>query len=402
MPELSGPQVLFGASIERSNSTTKLTYAKLRKMRRDPVLALVRLMFFSGVYAGKWSFEGAASDTPEEHVEFIRENFEPLRRHFLSTAALGCFDFGWQPFEKVMAVDLKTASIKLVKLKALLQDNTSIEVEEESGAFIGFKQGDIDVPRSTSLLCNFDVEGTMWEGQSTLANAEGAYDATKQIWDAARRYDQKIAGAHWVVRYPAGKTPMEINGETVEVPNEETAAKILRSLQASGMIAIPIGRDNMQALPNDAKGGWDIELVTTSGTAVDFNARFDHLDKQKCRACGFPERSLLEGQFGTKAEAETHTDFVTTMIEYRHACLLELLNWHAVNQLLVLNFGQEAENTVKIVASPLADDSKKMLSTLYDKILSNADGFLQEIDSLDLPAIAETLGIPRRDLSAAI
>lgn len=395
MPELTGPQIFTAQSINRSTSTTKLTYAKLRKMRKDPVVALVRFMFFAGIYSGQWSYEKQSEEVPDEAVDYVKRQFEPIRRHFLSTASLGCFDFGWQPFEKVIEPNVSQYEMSLKKLKPLLQDDTEILTAEETGQFNGLRQGNIDIPLEKALLCHFDVEGTAWEGNSTLANVEGPYDTTQGVLGAAQRYDQKIAGAHWVVRYPIGVTPL--NG--VDTPNDQIAQKILASLQASGMIAIPLGKDIFQDLPTDQKGSWDIELITAQGVSVDFNARFEYLDKAKCRALGFPERTLMEGVHGTKAEAEAHQDFVVTLIEYRHACLLELLNWHAVNQLLKLTFGEGAENAVMIKASPLNDTSKGILRNVYDKILSSPDGLLQELDAIDLEAMADTLGIPRRKLN---
>lgn len=395
MPEVTGPQVLTSPLIQRSTSTEKLTYAKLRKMRKDPVVALTRFMFFAGVYSGAWSFEKADKSAPDEWVDYVRRNFEPIRRHFLSTAALGCFDFGWQPFEKVIEPDLKLYEMKLTKLKPLMQDDTVIETDDTTGGFTGFTQGNVTVPLEKALLCSFDVEGTAWEGQSTLANAEEPYDAAKNVMSAVKRYDQKIAGAHWVVRYPIGVTPL--NG--VDTPNDIIAKNILSSLQSSGMIAIPLGKDQFQDIPTDQRGGWDIELITANGGSVDFNARFEYLDKAKVRALGFPERTLLEGVHGTKADAEAHQDFVITLIEYRHACLLEVLNWHLVNQLLRLTFGEEAENAVMIKAASLSDATRGTLKAVYDKIMSSPDGLLLEMDNLDLVAISETLGIPRRTLN---
>lgn len=398
MPELTGPQIVTQQQLLRSNATDKLTYQVLRKMRRDPTIALVRFMFFAGIYASAWSYEKMSSSVPDSYVEFVKRVFKPLRRHFLATSALGCFDFGWQPYEKIIVPDLKSTSQVLTKLKPLLQDVTLLTTDKDTGAFTGFTQNNATITLDKALLCAFDVEGTTWEGNSTLANSKSTWDATQALNEVAKRYDEKAAGAHWVVRYPQGSSPY--NG--VETPNDTIAQAILKSLQASGMVAIPIGLNAFQGLPTDAKGGWDIELVTASSSAVDFNARMEYLDRLKARASGFPERAVLEGHFGTKAEASAHQDFVITLIEYRHACLLETLNWHCVNQLLTLNFGEDAENAVAIVPSPLSEESKGLLQTVYDKILSSPEGMMNELDALDISAIAEALGLPRNSDERAL
>lgn len=381
MSEITGAQVTSVVSYE--TGVPPISYKKRRQMRKDPVISLVRKVFFAGVYEGDWSYEGEN----QEHVDFIREQLEPLRRFILATGSLGCFDYGWQPYEKVFEVSEDGSMIVLKKLKQLSQDQTEVLTDEASGAFKGLKQGMVELPVDKCLLLAFDVEGTNWTGQASIDDAEKPYDEANTLARASRRYDAKMAGAHWVVYYPDGST--KYNG--TETPNSEIAEKLLKSLQASGMIAVPLGKTSFQ---QGTENSWRIELVTAKDASVEFTNRFDYYDKQKVRALGFPERSILEGDHGTKAEAETHGDFVITLIEYRHACILELINWHLVNQLLDLNFGPEFRNTVTVKASPLHDGKRAVLKALYDKVLSNADGFIREVDRIDTDAITDALGIP--------
>ena len=395
MPELTGPQIITKASY--AEGVPLANNAKLRRMRKDPVIALVRFMFFAGILSGKWSFEKANADVPDEWVDLIKAQLEPMRRHILATGALGCFDFGFQPYEKVFEVSPELGTY-IKKLKPLVQDSTTIVTTESDGSFAGLKAGQIELPFEKALLLYFDAEGTDWSGTSTLANAEKAYDDSMAASVSAKRFDQKMAGAQWVVRYPDGKT--NFNGE--ETPNHEIADQILSSLQSSGMIALPISQAMMSADVFNEKAGWHIELITASGASVEFNQRFEYLDKCKARALGFPERSVLEGNHGTLAEAGAHQDFVLTLIEYRHDCILELINWHLVNQILFFNFGPGTENSVAIVASPINDASKAMLKELYTKILEQPDGFLSELDNIDIPAIASSLGIPRIEQEALV
>jgi hypothetical protein len=363
-------------------------------MRKDPVASLIRILFFSGIYSSEWTFAVSKDGVPQDWVELIRSQLESKRRQFLSVSALGCFDFGWQAFEKVFENDPITLQTRLKKLKPLLQDNTEILDDPDTGAFYGLRQGDVELGVPDCLLCNFDVEGTMHEGSSTLANMEMQYDVSSDLHDTARRYDKKMAGAHWVVRFPIGVT--ETFRGASNIPNEVVASEILKSLQASGMIALPISRDPMSQLPSDQRGGWDIELISANGASVDFSARYEYLDKCKARSLGFPERAILEGLHGTKAEAESHGDFALSMIEYRHSCLLEILNWHCVDQILRLNYGESAQGAVKVVATPLDDQTKSKMWSLYDKILSQPDGMMQELDAIDIDEVAEILGVPRK------
>ena len=273
----------------------------------------------------------------------------------------------------------------------MLQDDTELIEDDDTGALLGLRNGAVELDITKSLVVAFDVEGTNWKGQSTLENAEGPYDTGVNLLDAAGRYDRKMAGAHWIVYYPDGNLPYK----GVSTPCHTIALEILANLQSSGAIAIPMGKPGFDGITKE--NGWSIELVTAQGSSVDFTNRFGYLDKSKCRALGFPERTVLEGQHGTLAEAGAHQDFVITLIEYRHACILEYVNWHVVNQLLVLNFGEQAENLVTIKAQPLDDMSRSTLIAIYDKIISNPDGYMTEIDHLDMEAIAQSIGIPRKE-----
>lgn len=397
MGTITGPQVIHELEDVVQSKTLReniLTFEKIREMRKDPVISLVRKMFFAGVFQGKWSYEIGVRDrdsVPDEAVTFIEDQLSPMRRHFLQHGALGCFDFGYQPFEKIFDVDGNGYNC-LKKLKPLLPDITSIETDLYTGEFVGLENGGVNLSVEQCLLLNFDVEGTNWYGSSQTGNALPLWNDKQKLKSGSQRYDEKVAGSHWVVTYPDGKSKYQ----GTDVENSVIAGRILKRLQSSGLIAMPA---NTMAGFNDPKArqGWTIELISATGAATDFTERFNYLDKSIARTLGFPERSILEGQHGTKSEAGEHKDFVMTMIEYRHECLLELLNWHVVNHLLRLNFGPESENWVKVTASPLTESNKQLLAKIYDTILNSPDGFLAEIDSLDVPAIAESLGIPRDD-----
>ena len=407
--ELTGPQV----AVQPGYNTTyesRLTYNKIRRMRKFPTIALLRQLFFAGIYAGSWSVV-AESEEFEDAVQYVKDEIFPARRMILQSAAYGCFDFGWQPFEKVYGID--KGSLKLEKLKPLLQDITTILTDDDfelyeqtpTGAFMGFKQnlnvqtqnGLLDsriVPLPKALLFNIDVEGTNWYGNSLMSNLEWPYDATESLQDTSNRFNEKMAGAHWVVYYPDGNSQFK----GVTTPNSTIADSILSALRASGSIAVPLGKTQFQDLADGEANSWKIELITASGQAFPFGESFSYNDSLMARGAGFPERAILEGNFGTKAEAESHGHFAVGLLESRHAGFLETINWHLVNQMLTMQFGPKYENNVKIVASPIIDSKRMMLSGVYTEILKNPEGFLREIDNIDMDAIADQLEIPRIEL----
>lgn len=400
MPEQTGPQtvnaIVFGQENLVKTDGGRTWYKKARQIRRHPTVALARALTMAPVLAANWTVE-ENDDSPEGGVDFIDRHMQSARRSLLKVAMQGCIDYGWQPFEKVFEID-DDGHIYVKKFKPLLHDLTEINVIEKTGAFNGFENrpitGDnIDLPVQNSLLFSNNPEGTDWYGQSMLGNVKNAYDEWNDVNNANKRYDKKIAGSHWVVHYPLGSS--NYNGRT-DVPNDEIATDILNSLQSSGAIQVPRTINAITEDLNDqAPDAWKIEILTDPGSSkAAFIDRMKYLDAQMVRGLELPERSVLEGEFGTKAEAEAHANFAITNIELRHQMLVEVINWHVVNQLLRFNWGPQYENTVYIMPTPLSDPSVVFLKEVYKAVLSNADGFLEELMAIDRESLKEKLGIP--------
>jgi len=399
MPEITGPQVIIQPDPDGTLQQPRqdITYKKLREMRLDPTISLARRLMLAPVLAANWSYE-SEKNAPEGAQEFIAEQMQPLRTHILETGFLGCIDFGWQPYEKIYEV-LADGHVGLHKLKPLLQDLTTIRVIDETGAYNGLTQTtddlDLDLDPKKTLLLNIDVEGTNWYGRSTLANCEDAYDSWIKSDGAAERYDSKIAGAHWVVHYPVGQTPYGVDGTVMD--NFEIAKKVLSNLQASGAVCLP---NNLTAFTDslDAQAApeWRIELLSDGSGSGAFIERMKYLDALKVRAMGLPERSILEGQFGTKAEAEVHADLAITNMDMRHRSIVQMLNGHVVNDLLLYNYGPGYENTVYIEPAPITDLALQYLRGIYLAYLADPQTQILEMENVDLEALRDRLGIPMK------
>lgn len=368
-------------------------YTTYREMRKDPTIALALNLGIAPIVAAEWSTE-ITDDAPEDASDFIEGLFFPIREPFLETSLRGCWTFGWQPFEKIFKAE--EGRIVLQKLKPLIQDITDIRVEKETGAFQGFKQGELEVPLANSLLINRDVEGTQWHGTSLLENARAIYNEWREANAGAARYDKRIAGAHFVLYYPVG-TSKDVMG--AERQNDEIAKEILSALEASGSVAIPTMISGYAANLNEqveGKYGWRIEIMEDKAPRQPtFIERLRYLDVLKVRALLLPERAIMEGEHGTKAEAGEHINLALTHAELVHRHITRLLNWHCVDQLLALNWGEQARGTVKLVASPIVDAKLQLIRGMYQAILTNPSGFLEEYPDLDMMAIRDALGIPQ-------
>ncbi len=397
--EKTGPQTVGSSQValttdpvlSKTFPASGVTYGTYREMRKDPTIALARWLTVAPVLASPWSIE-AEEGAPSGAQDFINEVMTPFRIHILRTAFYGNLDYGWQGYEKIFSLR-SDGKVVLRKLKPLLQDLTDILVVPKTGAFAGLLQDfDTRLRLPSALLISLDVEGTDWYGQPLMENVRNAYNGWNAVNDAANRYDEKVAGANLVIEYPPGTS--EVNG--TETDNFEVAQGVIRSMESSGAVAIPrrveAVSDDLNA---DSPNAWSIEVLSDgSPKQYSFTNRLGYIDSLKVRGLGLPERSVLEGQHGTKAEAEAHADFAITNMELRHKLCVQHVNWHLVNQLLRINYGKESENTVYIEPAPITDNALQYLRQVYADILKNPDAFLTEIDTIDLEALKDRVNIP--------
>lgn len=396
--EATGAQRVDSLAFSGLNPTSRsapATYATYRAIRKHPTIALARALSIAPIVAGNWSVE-ADEDVPDEAVELISRDLMPIREPLVQAAMENGCDYGWSPWEKVYTE--RDGRIRLRRLKSLLVDKTTILIEE-TGAFAGFRQtdalgGDVDVPLENCLLVNFRVEGDYHYGEPLLENVRPLYEQWCASNVGAARYDEKIAGSHWVVYYPPGSS--KYNGTVTD--NAAVAKAILQSLESSGAVTLPttiaaeISRLNAGA---SELLRWRIELLgDTTPRQPTFNERAAYLDKLLVRGLLVPERAILEGQFGTRADAGSHADLALTAMELAHRHVTRLVNWHLVDQLLALNFGESARGTVRLVEAPLADEALAFLRELYKSILAGAAG-VDELVTLDTDALKDRLGVPK-------
>ena len=376
------------------SKVSTLTAASIRTLRKDPTISLVRELSVAPVLSSPWSVE-SKPDTPSGAREFIEEQMMPVRIHLVQKGFYGSIDFGFAPFEKVFFVN-KDGFQSIGKYKPLLQDFTEILVTRQNGRFAGFKQTVEGIEQILSLRkslnLNLEVEGTDWYGLSVMDKVGDTQTNWNNVNDAANRFDKKIAGAHWVIHYPDGVSSVD----GTETANDVVASSILTSLQASGGVIVPNRvTEFIEDVNKDAPLAWRIELISPGGNIQNtFIDRLKYLDALKVRAFGFPERAILEGQFGTKAEAGVHVDLAMVNAEVKHAIIVQQINFHVVNQLLRINFGQEAENSVWIKPAPIIDSRLGLIKEIYSRILQNADTLVSEYNKLDMESVRKELGLP--------
>lgn len=395
-----GSQVLTYSSegTLRKVMPTGATYAKYRLLRRDPTVALARALLSASVVVGSWSTE-VDDDADDDAVTLVRETLFPMREGIMQAAMMfGCVDFGWQGFEQVYDTD-DAGEVQLVELKPLLPDITELLVDKQTGAFAGYRQKhrvtgvNQDLPLSQCLHVAFRVEGSNWFGEPLLENVRAVCEKWEAADTSAAAYDKKIAGSHFVVHYPPGRS--KVDG--ADTDNAEVALSLLKALESSGSVAVPrvvtafVGDLNAQT-----PDAWSVDVLQDSGgKQTSFVARERYLDALKVRALLLPERAVLEGQFGTRADAGAHADMAIVNSQLMDRSITQAVNTMVVRRLLALRFGRSAATSVRLVAQPLVDEQAAFLRQLYAGLLSNPQGFVEEFGTLDTDAIKDRLGVPK-------
>jgi hypothetical protein len=225
----------------------------------------------------------------------------------------------------------------------------------------------------------------------------------------AARYDRKVAGVIVVVHYPPGRSKDKLGAEQ---DNADIAQRLLDSIAGGKGIAIPNELASFTDERDPTSGGktkWIVSLLEDKGgRQAGFGDRLRYLDSLKLRGYLRPERAALEGQFGTKAEAGVHGEIGALDSDLLHADMVRILNWHVVDTLLAINFGEDARGSVYITPAKIADDRAAYYRELLKQVFSGPNGaelfqlWLDTdamIDLADLPKSQEVVGndLPTND-----
>lgn len=370
------------------------TYETYRQMRCNPTVAIARAALFAPIKAAAWSYE-AADGVPDDRVKFVQGQMDGLRSQLL-TDALRSLEYGWQPFERVWAI--RDRMIGYARAKPLLPDCTSVIVDPESGMVIGVRNGDATLYTDKAAVITYDAEGDDPYGRSIYENIR------EHAWwpwnDAARKlaqYMTKGAGVIPIVRYPMG-TGIGENGQPQT--NDEGAAALLRALSNGLGVAMPtVLEPSLEPLLREGANveslmAWQISfLETRSGVGNEIIESMRHYEKLMVRGMLQPERAILEGQSGTRADAGSHADLALTMAIDLLAWMTGRINALFVDPLLSVNFGTEARGTVWIEPAPIRDDDREFLRNLMASVLNANPDLLLAVADFD--AMLDTVGLPK-------
>lgn len=377
------------------------TYELYRRIRGNPTVALARSIATSPVKSAQWTI-ASEDNVPDENVKFIQKQIDKIWHKFIRNIVYA-LDYGWQPFEIIWNVT-EDNRFGIDSMKPLLVDNSKLVRKNRTSGALGVRNGDVELFDAKVWWFSYDSEAGFPYGRSRHENIrKTAWFYWDKINERRGAYARKTAGIVPIIEYPVG-TNRDKDG-TVK-SNYELAKKVLASLGKASGVAFP--NDYAKHASDLARAGvdlqqlksWHISFLESSGDhGSGFTDMLRHLESLMMRGWLIPERTATEGQYGTKAESETHGTHAIVASDLLFRDILNEIN-QIINWLLIFNFGPEAEGSIWMEPGGLDPFLLKFYRELMEKVLSapaNIDLLLQwldvdsMLDKVDLPKLKETV-----------
>lgn len=384
-----------GAGLPPRPSSTLATY---RKMRRNPTLALGRMVGTMPIRTATVTLEADAG-VPEERTKWMQAQLDRLWPD-LVRSMLYARDFGFVPFEKVFRIDAKTGWVTYHKLKYLIPEKTRVLLDKTTGGFAGLKQGDVTLPPEKCLVYTYDKEGDDYYGQPLLANAIDPWNAWTHTFRKMGLYTSIAAGAIPLIEYPVGSSR---NAQGQETSNYEVAQAVARKLSQGYAVTMP----NTLAEHAPANAGidprhfkaWQISFIESGQHGDELIALLRHNETLMLRGYLVPERAALEGQTGNRAEAETHGDLSEQIGGLELADILRYLNDYVLAPLSEFNWGIDAGGSIRAAIDSIDLASQQWFRDLVKGLATGQHTADDLLRVMDIDAVLERSGLPLQDTS---
>jgi len=396
----AGAIAAAGPSTPPSLSSRGPDVALYRQMSAHPTIALAISIVKSPIVANGYIVQKIDESIPDEWRQTVARQMGPLIRP-LKRDALRALEFGWTGFEKVWQE--QSGQLSLSRLKPLLPDARFTEILiDANGSFAGLRAAgpdgaSIDLPPAKSFHFSCDGEAGNLLGKSRHENIHRRFVEWEQVAAKAHRYQTKVANIMTQIHYPDG-TSKDASG--ADRPNYWIAQTLANSIADGKAVAVPnffhSSADPRIAAELAGKSAWIIDFKDPGGAdhAAGFIDYLRYLDSLMFRGWLRPERTGLEAEHGSRADAQTHTDTAELDCELIEGELFDNINRQITDDILRLNFGPEAVGTVKLVPTPLSDDKSQQSRDLLDKLLSTPQGLEVAAKIIDLPELISQLGLP--------
>ena len=373
-----------------------VSYSYYRMIKKQPTVALARRLALAPLLRASWSVEGP--DAGDVTVALAQRTIKALRGPYMNHVTRALYDYGFAAMEVYLdEAGASAPAAPALRLKPLLNDLVSVVINpdgtfaglsvREAGAAGALSPGTF-LPPERCVFLGFDAEAGSFYGLGALEISRETYKDWQESNLGARRYDRKIAGTFLQLTYVAGERP---GPDGTMVDNAVLAQEFLEAAEAGGCVAVPIDRaaflDAKQAqLPPDFKLEFLSDASPRQGSFVE---RMRYLDAMLVRAWGLPERAVLEGMFGTKAEAEAHGNLGLTAMEAVHEFVTGEFWAQVLLPYLALVTSPDEAEAITLTPGPINPEAMLWKRSLVEKIIT------VKPEALDLDALMDETGAPK-------
>ena len=397
-----------GITIPGMGIPTGGDFAVYRAMRMNPTIALAREFARMPIEAATITFTNPSDKTvPDVQTKFIESVLKKQWPTFIYNA-LYALDYGFKPFEKIYEIERVNGVVRVVlkRLKPLRVDDTKIRVDKDTGRFEGVRNKSVDLGPEKCFVYTNDGEDDDCYGRSRHENIrKHAWKPWMETSFRLSQYITKAAGVIPMVRYTNGKYK-DASGAKQDA--HVLAQDILQNLGSAKGILFPMmiapwaedlladGKAN--AADIDKLLSFQIDfLEVPPGHGTEMLDNLAHKEKLLARGWLVPERSIMEGHFGTKAEAGVHGNISIRVSQAVLNRIIVAFNERIVDPLLVLNYGPESAGNVIAEAQRLDDDTEQFIRDMIEKVLTQPSNIDLLMRLVDLNNAVEQTGLPQME-----
>ncbi len=370
-------------------------YKTYREMRCNPTVALAFAALTCPIKAAPWPVE-VDDDVPDDQTTFIKSEVARMKVPLMTEMVRGIY-YGFQSFEKIWGV--VDGYMTVERCKPLLPDLTDALVDEH-GNLIGLRNKTIELDLDKIVWFTYDGEAGNVYGRSIFENIRvDAYTPWKDGVKKLGAYITKNAGIIPMAHYPVGQSR---NRDGVLKDNWEIARDLLNHLVSGSGVIVPTifpgwGEEALKSGADiDKIMSWRLDfLETRAGAGSEMSESLQHFEALIVRGLLQPEKSLLEGQSGTRAEAAVHTDVALCSSDEMHKLIVKCIQEQIVNPIVEANFGPDQVSKIRLVAGPIASEDKAFYRSVVDKVFTNPTNVDLLLQMLDIDAILDNAEMPK-------
>lgn len=366
------------------------------RMSKNPTIALATAASNLVIERASYSFGGVS----DEALEYLEEEFERLWPKLIADIALAR-RHGWAPFEKVWAIKAD-GRFTYRKIKPLRPDMTRILVDDH-GSFLGFKQDQVELRGDQCFLYTNQAEYGNLYGRSVFENIrQDAWWPWQIARNKATEYETKVAGVIPIIEYPPGEGK-DVNGNSVS--NWEIAQAFIKGLRSGKGVCLPNTLAEYAAefartggVDPGAMKSWNFSFLEAQNQhGQEFLADMQHSEALMVRGLFWPERALLEGKHGTKAEAGEHGETGESMATKEFASILREVRMHIACPMVAANFGEEQAQALTMKARGIDRGTVAFYRSIVTALTGSIDGPAIVEEESDLGQIFNAAGMPVAD-----